>query len=99
LFVDGAIIFDQLTSRRIDYIAPSGRSVTVEFPSMPHFGLWSRPGAGFICIEPRQGYAAPINFAGELSTKEGMISLAPRFNRKIFDAVASQGLKSPHGSL
>jgi galactose mutarotase-like enzyme len=79
LFVDGAIIFDQLTSRRIDYIAPSGQSVTVEFPSMPHLGLWSRPGvgAGFICIEPWQGYAAPIDFTGELSTKEGMISLAP----------------------
>jgi galactose mutarotase-like enzyme len=77
LFVGGAIIFDQLTSRRIDYIAPSGQSVTVEFPSMPHLGLWSRPGAGFICIEPRQGYAAPIDFTGELSSKEGMISLPP----------------------
>src|SRR5271165_6366181 len=58
LFADGAIIFDQLASRRIDYVAPSGRSVTVEFPCMPHLGLWSKPGAGFICIEPWQGYAA-----------------------------------------
>jgi galactose mutarotase-like enzyme len=77
LFVDGAIIFDQLTSRRVDYVGPSGQSVTVEFPSMPHLGLWSRPGAGFICIEPWQGYAAPIDFTGELSSKEGMISLPP----------------------
>jgi galactose mutarotase-like enzyme len=77
LFVDGAIIFDQLSSRRIDYIAPSGRSVTIEFPRMPHLGLWSRPGAGFICIEPWQGYAAPVDFAGELSTREGMIALPP----------------------
>jgi galactose mutarotase-like enzyme len=77
LFVDGAMIFDQLTSRRIDYVAPSGRSVTVDFPCMPHLGLWTKPGAGFICIEPWQGYAAPLDFAGELSTKEGMIAVAP----------------------
>jgi galactose mutarotase-like enzyme len=77
LFVDGAIIFDRLTSRRIDYVAPSGRSVVVEFPSMPHLGLWTKPGAGFICIEPWQGYAAPLDFVGELSTKEGMIALPP----------------------
>jgi galactose mutarotase-like enzyme len=76
LFVDGAIIFDQLTSRRVEYVGPSGRSVTVEFSCMPHLGLWSKPGAGFICIEPWQGFAAPINFAGELSTKEGMIPLS-----------------------
>jgi galactose mutarotase-like enzyme len=77
LFVDGAIIFDQLISSRIDYVAPSGRSVVVEFPSMPHLGLWTKPGAGFICIEPWQGYAAPVDFVGELSTKEGMIALPP----------------------
>ena len=77
LFIDGAIIFDQLTSRRIDYVAPSGRSVTVEFPGMPHLGLWSKPGAGSICVEPWQGFAAPVDFAGELSTKEGMILLPP----------------------
>jgi galactose mutarotase-like enzyme len=77
LFIDGAIIFDQLASRRVDYVAPSGRSVTAEFPCMPHLGLWSKPGAGFICIEPWQGYAAAVDFAGELSTKEGMIALAP----------------------
>jgi galactose mutarotase-like enzyme len=93
LFADGAIIFDQLTSRRIDHIAPSGRSVTIEFPSMPHLGLWSRPGAGFICIEPWQGYAAPIDFTGELSSKEGMITLAPGSFGEIFDAVARQGMK------
>ena len=33
LFSNGAIIFDQLTSRRIDYVAPSGRSVSIEFPA------------------------------------------------------------------
>jgi galactose mutarotase-like enzyme len=77
LFSNGAVIFDQLVSRRIDYVAPSGRSVTVEFPSMPHLGVWSKPGAGFICIEPWQGYAASVDFTGELSTKEGMIVLAP----------------------
>jgi hypothetical protein len=33
--------------------------------------------AGLIRIEPWQGYAGPVDFTGELSTKEGMIPLAP----------------------
>jgi hypothetical protein len=32
---------------------------------------------GLVRIEPWQGYAAPIDFTGEVSTKEGMIPLAP----------------------
>jgi galactose mutarotase-like enzyme len=97
LFDDGAMIFDQLTSRRIDYVAPSGRSVTVDFPCMPHLGVWTKPGAGFICIEPWQGYAAPLDFAGELSTKEGMIALAPgstaKFSMRL--VVRNQAKNSP----
>ena len=76
----GAIVFDRLASRQIDYIAPSGRSVTVEFPCIPHLGLWSKPGAGFICIEPWQGYASPVDFAGELSKRA--CSRLPRVRRQ-----------------
>jgi hypothetical protein len=35
LFAEGAIVFDQLKSRGVNYIAPSGQSLRVEFSGMP----------------------------------------------------------------
>lgn len=77
LFGDGAIIFDRLESRRVIYGASSGPSIDVAFDAMPHLGLWSKPGAGFVCIEPWQGHASPPGFDGELRDKPGMLSIEP----------------------
>ena len=73
LFEDGAIVFDTLTSRSLVY----GDAVRVSFPRMPHLGIWTKPGAGYVCIEPWQGYASPEDFDGELADKPGMVSIAP----------------------
>jgi galactose mutarotase-like enzyme len=77
LFTDGAVIFDQLLSRAVTYLSPLGASIAVTFDGMPHLGVWSKPGADFICIEPWQGYAAAVDFHGELSSKEGMMVVQP----------------------
>ncbi|MDP1906767.1 MAG: aldose 1-epimerase family protein, partial [Hyphomicrobium sp.] len=53
LFEEGALVFDTLASRRLVY----GEAVRVAFPHMPHLGIWTKPGAGFVCIEPWQGHA------------------------------------------
>ena len=76
LFTQDAVIFDQPVSRAVTLTSPGGPSVRVDYPQMPHLGIWSKPGAGFVCIEPWHGYAAPLGFAGELSEKEGGINLA-----------------------
>ncbi|MBI3199421.1 MAG: aldose 1-epimerase family protein [Rhodospirillales bacterium] len=73
LFEDGAIVFDTLASRSLVY----GDALRVSFPRMPHLGIWTKPGAGFVCIEPWQGYASPEGFDGELAEKPGMVSIAP----------------------
>jgi hypothetical protein len=52
LLADGALVFDQLESRTLEYGVPGRRSITVSFPNMPHLGIWTKPGAGFVCIEP-----------------------------------------------
>lgn len=77
MFEEGAMIFDQLNSRTVDFGVPGKRSIRVRFPDMPHLGLWTKPGAGFLCIEPWQGYAAPIDFSEELKTKPGILLLPP----------------------
>ena len=77
LFEADALVFDQLGSRSVDYGASGGASLRVEFPDMPHLGIWTKPGAGFICIEPWQGHADPQDFAGDFSDKPGTVSIEP----------------------
>lgn len=76
LFEDGVIIFDALESRRLTLSAPASPTVEVAFPALPHLGIWSRPGAPFVCVEPWQGYATPEGFTGELRDKPGVVVLA-----------------------
>jgi galactose mutarotase-like enzyme len=81
LFEDGAIIFDRLASRSLRYGAPGGTTIGVEFPDMPLLGLWTKPGAGYICIEPWHGHADPVGFAGEFRQKPGILEIPPGINR------------------
>jgi galactose mutarotase-like enzyme len=82
MFVAGALIFDQLKSRAVTFGARGRQSIQVRFPEMPHLGVWTKPGAGFLCIEPWQGFAAPLGFAGELKDKPGGVLLAAHASRK-----------------
>lgn len=76
LFEADALIFDRIISRGVTYHAASSR-VRVTFPGMPQLGIWSKAGAGFVCLEPWHGYAAPEDYAGELAEKPGMVVIAP----------------------
>jgi galactose mutarotase-like enzyme len=94
LFINDALIFDRPKSRRVTYRASTGPSIEVQFDSMPHLGIWSKPGAGFVCIEPWHGFASPEDFDGELRDKPGMTLLAPG-TTKCFDiAVGVSGTSS-----
>jgi len=73
LFEEGALVFDTLASRSVAY----GDAVRVAFPHMPHLGIWTRPGAGYVCIEPWQGHASPEGFDGELADKPGIVAITP----------------------
>lgn len=73
LFEEGALVFDTLASRSVLY----GEAVRVDFPRMPHLGIWTKPGAGYVCIEPWQGHASPEGFDGELADKPGIVVIAP----------------------
>ena len=73
LFEDGPIVFDRLASRSLVY----GEALRVSFPRLPHLGVWTKPGAGYVCIEPWQGHASPEDFDGELADKPGMVAILP----------------------
>ena len=77
LFDEGAILFDALASRSV-WFGPRGLSgIMVRFPDSPHLGIWTKPGAPFLCIEPWQGLAELEGGDGELSRRPGVKILAP----------------------
>jgi galactose mutarotase-like enzyme len=83
LFVDDAVIFDALRSRSVWYGAPGATGLTVDFADLPDFAIWTKPGAGYICLEPWQGHADPQGFAGDIIAKPGVIILAPGEERRL----------------
>ncbi|QRM30114.1 aldose 1-epimerase family protein [Microvirga sp. VF16] len=94
LFETDALVFDRLESRSVTYGAPDGGSIRVDFPDMPHLGIWTKPGAGYICIEPWQGHADPEGFEGEFATKPGVVLVQPSDTRsfEMTITVSSAGL-------
>ncbi|QSR16717.1 aldose 1-epimerase family protein [Novosphingobium sp. KA1] len=81
-FVEDAVIWDRLASRALTFGAPGGGQLAVAFPDMPMLGIWQKPGANYLCIEPWQGHADPLGYSGDFRAKPGMLSLAPGASRR-----------------
>ncbi len=79
LFKDDALIFLRPNSRSLRFGPANGGSpaLKVDFEGMPQLGIWTKPGAPYLCIEPWFGYSSPAEFSGPLSEKPGSINLAP----------------------
>jgi galactose mutarotase-like enzyme len=72
LFQEDVLIFDQLKSRSVSYGSHPGPRLRIGFADAPYLGVWSKPGARFICIEPWHGITDPEGFAGDLMQKPGV---------------------------
>jgi galactose mutarotase-like enzyme len=77
LFQNDVIIFDDLRSRSVTYGAHDGPRIRVSFPDAPYLGVWTKPQAEFVCIEPWHGIADPQGYSGNLSAKPGVFMVAP----------------------
>lgn len=76
LFNDDALVFKKLKSRSVTIRSEKhNRFLTVYFSDFNYLGLWAKPGAPYVCIEPWLGCADEIGFQGELKDKEGIIVL------------------------
>jgi galactose mutarotase-like enzyme len=75
MFQEDVLIFDEIKSRSVIYGSDKGPRIRVDFPDSPYLGIWSKPGAPFICIEPWNGITDPAGFSGELAQKPGMLIL------------------------
>jgi galactose mutarotase-like enzyme len=77
LFQPDVVIFDQFRSHRLTYGAQDGPHLEVAYPDATYLGIWTKPGAPFVCIEPWRGIADPEGFAGDFTTKPGVFSVPP----------------------
>lgn len=73
LFNDDAIVFKNLKSREVALKSKNhDKALTFEFPHFNYLGLWAKPGAPFVCIEPWLGCADTENQPKDISQKEAI---------------------------
>jgi galactose mutarotase-like enzyme len=76
LFQEDVLILDQLKSRSVTY-GNRGPRIRIGFPDAKYLGIWAKPGAPFICIEPWHGITDPQGFSGDFLQKPGIFVLGP----------------------
>jgi galactose mutarotase-like enzyme len=77
LFDNDALVWERIESESVLYGAEGGSQLRIDFPGAPMLGIWSKPGARFVCVEPWWGIADPVGFVGEIWDKPGMMRFAP----------------------
>lgn len=53
------------------------RTIQVEFPDCDYLGIWHKPGAPYLCIEPWAGLPDNEDTDQDITGKEGIIALPP----------------------
>lgn len=77
IFSNDALVFKNLKSRKASLVSKrSGKRVEVSYEGFPYLGIWAKPHADYVCIEPWLGIADPVDTDQELETKEGIIPLS-----------------------
>ncbi len=78
LFDHDALVFDNGQISRAGILLPDG-SPYLEMccEGFPNFGIWSVPGAPFVCLEPWIGRCDNCGYTGSLEEKPGINALKP----------------------
>lgn len=81
LFERDALVWAKVESQSVRYDGGAGPALRIDFPDTPSLGIWTKPGARFVCIEPWHGIADSQGFAGEIWDKPGMLRFEPGQSR------------------
>ena len=79
LFETDALVFKGLKSDEI--IIKNSKTdsrLHFTFHNFPFLGIWTKPGAPYLCLEPWQGIADSIYHNGDFTGKEGILTLDPK---------------------
>ncbi|WP_454804005.1 aldose 1-epimerase family protein [Mucilaginibacter phyllosphaerae] len=73
LFTADALVFKNPQSRMVTIKSTKhDQSLSVEFPHFNYLGLWAKPGANFVCIEPWLGCADSAGDPKDITVKENI---------------------------
>lgn len=78
LFNRDALIFKEHQSRKISICSKNhNKKLRAEFADFPYLGIWAKPGAPYVCIEPWIGCAEDADKEIDFTEKEHCIVLQP----------------------
>lgn len=80
LFENDALVFKSIPSKSLSILKNGQKVVKVSFHDFPDLGIWTKPGAPFLCIEPWLGYADTTDSNGDITHKQGIVILEPNKN-------------------
>lgn len=76
IFAHDALIFEGLRSDHVVLYCGGKRRMIVKFGNAPCLGIWAKPGAKYVCIEPWYGMDDSPSATGILSGKKQIVKLA-----------------------
>ncbi|MCF2443856.1 aldose 1-epimerase family protein [Dyadobacter sp. CY345] len=77
MFDNDALIFKNLNSKSVSLKSKkSSQVVHIDYTGFPYLGIWAKPNANFVCIEPWLGIADTADSDQNFETKEGILSLS-----------------------
>lgn len=78
IFDNDALIFKNLKSRTVKLKSvTSGEILSMSFEDFNYLGIWAKPGAPFVCIEPWLGITDSSNSDQNFVTKKSLVKLKP----------------------
>jgi galactose mutarotase-like enzyme len=78
-FDNDALIFQGLKSKTVSLKhTKSNHEVKVDISEFPYLGIWAKPGADYVCIEPWQGLADYASHSKNIEDKKGIIWVKPK---------------------
>ena len=73
-----ALFFSNLSSTSAKIVSKTGRELLeIDFGQVPFVGLWAKPGAPFVCIEPWYGICDNPAVSGKIEEKPYIQRLSP----------------------
>jgi len=91
LFADDALVWDAIRSDAVVYGAPAGPRLRIAFPDTPMLGVWTKPGAAYVCVEPWHGIADPEGYTGDFRAKPGVFEVPAGGETRIGMSVTLEG--------
>ena len=77
LFALEALCFLNARSSKLTFGRAGFGALEIATDGFPHWAVWTKPGAPFLCVESWSGHGDPEGFEGELVDKPSITLLAP----------------------